>query len=78
MLPCKAQNVQPSVLVGMQKEDTSNDKFVAGVVLGPGLTSEEGGLLGERCCGGMLSLFAGRGSIWKDGRERGGERASVE
>jgi len=46
MLPCKAQNVQPSILVGTQKEDASNYRFCCRAVLSPGPTNE-GGSLGE-------------------------------
>lgn len=31
MLPCEAQNVQPSVLAGTQKEDGSNNQLAAGL-----------------------------------------------
>jgi len=58
MLPRKAQNVQPSILIGTQ-EDASNDGSVAGLCLSPGLKNEESSLLGESCCGGMPSWLAG-------------------
>lgn len=37
----------------------------SGVVPSPGLASEKGGLLGERCCSGLLSLLAGMNLMWK-------------
>jgi hypothetical protein len=45
MSPCKAQNVQPSILVGTQ-ENALNDRLMAG-------PTNEGG------CGGMPSLLDG-------------------